>query len=289
VKIFLTGTCGFIGKNLYKRLKETYEITTIDFKESDYDPFEFLNIFDKIVAEGDIIIHNGACSSTTETCPYKLNRLNFDYSQTLLKKCIDKNARLIYASSASVYGDGPFKESDVKKPKNLYALSKSMFDDYSQQFKDELTQIVGLRYFNVYGMHEEKKGDMASVVFKFFLQNKNKSKITLFDGSDNFFRDFIYIDDVINITMFFIKNPQYSGIYNCGTGIERSFQDIAKIFNKKYKCKIEYVEMPDYLKGKYQSYTKSNNKKIDTIYEKRRVSLEEGVEKYLGYLDENFH
>jgi len=283
--IFLTGTNGFIGKNIKNYLKiQKYKISCIDFND-EIKPFEFLENFNRLVKEGDVVIHNGACSSTTVDDPFKVNMLNFDYSQKLLKKCIEKKARLIYASSASVYGDGPFIEDAIKKPKNLYALSKSMFDDYSMQFKNFIPQIVGLRYFNVYGPHENHKKDMASVVYKFFHQKKQNNTIKLFKNSDQYNRDFVFIYDVVDMIMFFINNEEYSGIYNCGSGIANSFQDIANIFVKKYNCNIEYVDMPSKLKGKYQKYTLSNNIKINNIFSKNRTTLLSGVTKYIDYLE----
>lgn len=286
-KIVITGSEGFIGRNLKSYFPDAL---TVDFIESaDLNPFEYLEKFNHIHKQGDIVIHNGACSSTTASDPFYVLKVNFDYSQSLLKKCLENKVRLIYASSASVYGDGPFNEKSLKKPKNLYALSKSMFDDYSSQFLDKGIQIVGLRYFNVYGRYEDNKKEMASVPFKLHQQVKKENVIKIFEGSENYLRDFIHIDDIVSIIKFFIKHSEHSGIYNCGTGIERSFQDIANIFQEKYSCKIEYIKMPDILKGKYQKFTKSDNSKINAIFDGSRISLEVGIKKYLEYLDENFH
>lgn len=282
-KIIITGSEGFIGRNLKKKYKSA---TTVDFAEgADYKPFDFLNKFNSIVSENDVILHNGACSSTTENNPFYLTKVNFDYSQCLLKKCLEYNVRLIYASSASVYGDGPFIENAIKKPKNLYALSKSMFDDYAGQFLNKKNQITGLRYFNVYGPGEEDKNDMASVMYKFYNQAKSDREIKLFKGSGKFLRDFIYIDDVLDVIDFFIKN-NISGVYNVGTGVARSFFEIAKIYEDKINCKIKKIEMPAHLIGKYQKFTCANNESILKIYSKNFHSLEQGIEKYLKYLNE---
>jgi ADP-L-glycero-D-manno-heptose 6-epimerase len=280
--IILTGTDGFIGKNILEMFEgKTKDILTVDFN-SEIDPFQFLKRFQAgHFKDLDTIIHNGACSDTTCGDPYFIMKRNFEYSLSLFKECLKQNVRLIYASSASVYGDGPFSESSNKTPKNLYALSKSMFDDYVGAFS---SNAVGLRYFNVYGKYEETKGNMASVVYKFFNQKKD-GKIKLFENSDRFLRDFIHIDDICSLTSQVYENRNISGIFNIGTGKERSFQDIASIFVDRYDVEIEYVRMPDILKGKYQKYTKSDNVKIGSILPHKYLSLEDGVNKYLDYLE----
>jgi ADP-L-glycero-D-manno-heptose 6-epimerase len=285
--IVVTGAAGFIGRNLLERLtmESHEEILTVDFEGCHLDPFEFLNQF----ANGDLqittIFHNGACSSTTAADPNYVMTRNFDYTMQLQKLCIQFGTRLIYASSASVYGDGPFNEEAQTKPKNLYAISKSIFDLYGFAFRKQCKQLVGLRYFNVYGKFEENKGSMSSVVYKFFKQSESGDDIKLFEGSDRFFRDFIHIDDVVEANLFFYNNPQFSGIYNVGTGVERSFLDIANIFKQKYKIGIETIEVPQELVGKYQRYTKSDNHKISKIFKYKYKTLEQGVNKYLSYLE----
>jgi len=284
--IGVTGAAGFIGRNLIERLEEETEesIIAVDLLNPFMDPFEFLEF---IVSHGDeisIIFHNGACSDTTVTDPNYVMKYNAEYSIVLLRLCIQHNIRLIYASSASVYGDGPFTEETLHKPKNLYALSKSIFDSYSSAFVPQSSQIVGLRYFNVFGKYEENKGEMASVVYKFFNQIKNGT-IKLFENSSDYLRDFIHVDDVIEVNLFFYHNPIYQGIYNVGTSEERSFEDIANIFKINYGTDIEYVKMPPKLVGKYQAYTKSDNTKIRTIFPHTYKTLEQGVEKYLSYLE----
>ena len=280
--IVLTGTDGFIGRNILEMFEgKTKDLLTVDFK-SEIDPFQFLKRFQAgHFKHLDTIIHNGACSDTTCSDPYFIMKRNFEYSLSLFKECLKQNVRLIYASSASVYGDLPFSESSNKVAKNLYALSKSMFDDYVGAFP---SNAVGLRYFNVYGKYEETKGNMASVVYKFFNQKKD-GKIKLFQNSDRFLRDFIHIDDICSLTSQVYENRNISGIFNIGTGKERSFQDIANIFVDRYDVEIEYVRMPDILKGKYQKYTKSDNDKIGSILPHKYLSLEDGVNKYLDYLE----
>ena len=291
-RIIVTGASGFIGQNICIKYKNAIKV---DFdkkflgkhEEKIIDPFYFLENFNTIVKKGDIIVHNGACSSTKVTDPFYVNKVNFEYSMNLLKKCIQFQARLIYASSASVYGDGPFSEDSFKKPKNLYALSKSMFDDYAMQFLDHVPQVVGLRYFNVYGPHEHKKKDMASVVMKFFIQNKINNRIKIFNNSENYRRDFVHVKDILKIINFFVENKEVNGIYNCGTGEDRSFRDIAEIFKQRYNSEIEYIEMPHELVGKYQKYTKSDNNKLSSIFSSSRIELSEGVNDYISFLEKN--
>jgi|TARA_R110000787_G_scaffold127453_1_gene238901 ADP-L-glycero-D-manno-heptose 6-epimerase len=287
--IVVTGAAGFIGKNLVEKLSSITdeEILQVDYLDH-MSPSDFLynlqkDFFDNPIS---VIFHNGACSDTTVSDPSYVMERNFDYSVSLLKICIERGLRLIYASSASVYGDGPFIEDSSSNPKNLYALSKSMFDDYSQSFINNIPQLVGLRYFNVYGKYEENKGNMASVVYKFYNQLEG-GEITLFKNSDKYLRDFVHVDDIVSMNIKFFLNPKISGLFNIGTGAERSFEDIAGIFKKRYKVSIKYIEMPEKLKGKYQKFTKSDNTKLLKSFSHEFFSLEQGVEKYLNYLEKS--
>lgn len=288
--LVVTGADGFIGSNLVKYLSEATnkKVLSVDYTNNNRNlhwchPSDFL-ASDFYLKDAEVVFHNGASSSTTANDPFLVMHRNFDYSVELLKRCMEFKIRMIYASSASVYGDGPFAEFSPKNPKNLYALSKAMFDDYSSLFQSHMPQLVGLRYFNVYGKGEHRKGDMASVVYKFFHQHKKNGEIQLFEGSEHYYRDFVYIDDVVGITMHFYENDN-SGIYNVGCGKERSFLDIANIFVERYGTKIKNIPMPNELYGKYQMFTASENEKLDSIYGSKRTSLEEGVNKYLDYLE----
>ena len=296
--IVITGGAGFIGWNLYQSLKDTHSILLVDFEDAFkengregctvMDPLMFLAELGRedFASKIDVILHNGACSDTTVTDPFHMMTVNFDYSVSLLKYCIMHQIRLIYASSASVYGDGPFEEHATSDPKNMYALSKSMFDEYARCFQPFLPQLAGLRYFNVYGNYEDHKDNMSSVAYKFFNQSKSDDKtIKLFEGSDNFLRDFIHVDDVVAINKKFLENQNLGGIYNVGTGTERSFTDIAKIVSKRYNSKIEYIDMPEKLRGKSQKYTKSDNTRLSSMIDHKFLTLEEGVAKYLDFLE----
>jgi len=284
--IIVTGARGFVGRNLVEKLKQITKkkIVTVDFYEPHMNPLVLFDFLEHNGSQVEVIFHNGACSDTTESSLFHMMGRNTDYTIDLVRACIRYDIRLIYASSASVYGDGPYVETSDYRPKNLYATSKSVVDLYCSMLFGKTSQLVGLRYFNAYGKYEENKDHMASVVYKFFNQMKS-GKIQLFNNSHNYKRDFIYIDDVVDMNLFFYDNPQYNGIYNIGTGVERSFLDIANIFLEKYDVEIEYIPMPVELVGKYQSYTRSDNSKISKICDHKYRTLEEGVLKYLSYLE----
>ena len=283
--LVVTGAAGFIGRNLVEKLRKTSnkKVITVDFVNSHMHPMVLFDFIEHNKDKIEIIFHNGACSDTTETALKYIMGQNTDYTIDLIRACMKYNIRLIYASSASVYGDGPFVESALCKPKNLYAMSKSTVDIYCDMLFGKTSQIIGLRYFNVYGRYEEKKGHMASVVYKFYDQMKS-GKIKLFENSHKYLRDFIHVDDVVDWNLFFYNNPSHSGVYNVGTGIERSFLDIANIFKEKYNVEIEDIPMPSSLVGKYQAYTKSDNSKILDLRDHKYKTLEEGVNRYLSYL-----
>ena len=202
---------------------------------------------------------------------------------------------LIYASSASVYGAGKiFKESvEYEDPINLYAYSKFKFDQLVRQelIKSE-TQIVGLRYFNVYGPQEQHKGTMASVAFHLHSQLKDNEEIKLFEGSEGYDdgeqrRDFIYVEDVVKVNLWFLKNQKVSGIFNVGTGKSQTFNEVAhSVINWNKRGKINYVPFPEKLKGAYQSYTQANISKLrEAGYKDEFLNVQEGVKKYLDRLE----
>ena len=291
----VTGASGFIGTHVYNHFGSTFEnIIACDHNlkvpKLTLSPPELLKFLDTR-NDIEVVFHQGACSDTTCYDPHYMFEKNLDYSVDLLKKCLEKNIRLIYASSAAVYGNGPFAEKTLCDPKNIYATSKYLFDQYAKCFmgKKDTPQIVGLRYFNVYGPHEAHKENMASVVYQFFNQIKKDNKIKIFKNSESYLRDFINIEDIIKVNNHFLEKKNISGIYNCGTGKARSFYDIARIMQKRYDCEIEEIAMPSHLKDKYQTYTCSDDSYIRNVgeYKKSFLSLEEGIKKYIEFLEAN--
>ena len=297
--IVITGAAGFIGWNIYQSLKHVRDIVLVDFtdrfvdefmpKHAIIDPFTFLEKLknDSYAKQIEIIIHQGACSDTTIYDPSFMMKHNFDYSLSVLQACLKHNIRLIYASSASVYGDGPFHEQAYLNPKNVYANSKRVFDDYVESFtvQKDTPQIVGLRYFNVYGPMEHRKMSMSSVINQFKSQIDASGEIKIFKGSNRFLRDFVYIEDIISINRHFIDNKQISGTFNCGTGIAEAFSAIPEIMSNYYKFKVSEINMPAALQNKYQKFTRADTDKLRLIanYKKPFHSLHGGIDKYVQF------
>ena len=307
--IIVTGGAGFIGSNIIKALNERgrEDILVVDNLENaekhrnlntlfiaDFvDKREFLELLPKL-GKVKTIFHQGACSSTTETDGVYMMNNNYRFSKTLLHHCLEHQVALLYASSASVYGNGEngFREERAcEYPLNVYAFSKFMFDNYVRRIRQQYnpaTQIVGLRYFNVYGYQENHKGSMASVVYHFYRQLQEGSAMKLFDGSEDFRRDFIFIKDVVDVNMHFYERGT-SGIYNCGTGLARSFADIARIIQKlEPTATIEAIPFPDHLLGKYQTYTQADSHNLrEAGYRVPFTSLEDGVITYYRMLQQH--
>ena len=312
--IIVTGSNGFIGSNLIKGLNKIgyKDIIAVDdhdnpeLKENivhceiqDYlEIDEFLLKLQKNQVEGKklkAIFHQGACSNTMEWDAEYLYKNNFLYSKELLNLSRQSNTPLIYASSASVYGNGKvFEESlENENPINLYAYSKFKFDQLVRhELRGSDTQIVGLRYFNVYGPQEQHKGNMASVAYHLHSQLKENDEIKLFEGSDGYGdgeqrRDFIYVDDIIKVNLWFMENTNISGIFNLGTGKSQTFNDVAEaVINWNKKGKIEYIQFPEKLKGAYQSFTEANISKLrEAGYKEEFLDVQEGVKHYLNTLE----
>lgn len=309
--IIVTGGLGFIGYNLIqhlnsigisdiiiienlkksnsvdiklRRLKNIKFIDLLDRENIDWNSFFTSSTFKKFRC----IFHLGACTDTTEKNINYLLENNYEWTKKLIYIAHQYGIRMIYASSASVYGNKNYavNEEDQPDPLNYYAYSKFLIDNYflNSILSKMKSNIVGLRYFNVYGPHEENKNNMSSVIFKFFNQIRKEGKIYLFEGSENFRRDFIYVEDIIKINIFFMNN-EYSGIYNCGTGKSESFLNVAKIFIEKIGYgEIEFIPFPENLKHHYQTFTQANNKKLLNIMNIKFTTLQEGIEKYLEYL-----
>jgi ADP-L-glycero-D-manno-heptose 6-epimerase len=307
--IIVTGGAGFIGSNLVRRLNQEgiEDILVVDnlsdsVKHLNLNTLYFTDFIDKRsfleqlpgIENIEAIFHQGACSSTTETDGRYMMSNNYEYSKELLHFCLKRDIDFLYASSASVYGNGTNGFSETRQceyPLNVYAFSKYLFDNYVRRILKENSpesQVLGLRYFNVYGPQENHKGDMASVMFKFYNQLKQGENMKLFEGSENFLRDFIYVEDVTKVNLHFFQSKK-SGIYNCGTGQARSFSDIAHIVQQlKDGAKIEIVPFPDHLRGKYQTFTESDMTDLRKAgYQKEFFSLEEGVSKYYEMLKKN--
>ena len=242
--IILTGANGFIGKKFLEKLTGK-EVIKVEKNNSWHFRQTLFNYQWKDV---ELIIHQGAISSTTCTNLQAIHYFNVEFTEWLCQEAIKHQIPMKYASSASVYGN----TSDTINPLNYYAISKVISDYWVQDHMDEFKLIQGFRYFNVYGDGEDHKEDQASPVSKFTKQIKEEGKLKLFEGSDKFLRDFICVDDIAEIVL---NNDKPSGIYDLGTSNPVSFQTVAECVSKKYNGEIEYVPFPDHLKGKYQDYT----------------------------------
>lgn len=312
--IIVTGGAGFIGSNLCLGLnKRGYDdILVVDnltngIKYKNMLTCQIRDYLDKEsfllkLSHGffraetiEAIFHLGACSATTEWNGKYMMENNYEYSKVLFHYCQQHKIPFIYASSAAVYGgETNFKESlEFEAPLNVYGYSKFQFDQYVRHYQ-ALTdsQVVGLRYFNVYGPREAHKGSMASVAFHFNQQVKEQQKVCLFAGTDGYAngqqrRDFVYVSDVVDVNLWFFDNPITSGIYNVGTGRSQTFNDIAQavIAYHQYGA-IEYIPFPAHLKGYYQSFTEANLEKLRAAgCHQHFKSVEEGVQLYLEWLN----
>ena len=306
--IIVTGGAGFIGSNIIKGLNDhgVSDILVVDNLEKaekhlNLNRLKFLDFVDKrdfdftsfLSNENvDAVFHEGACADTVESNGRYMMKNNYEYSKQLLDASIDNNVKFIYASSASTYGNGTdgFKEnSECEYPLNIYAYSKFLFDQYVRKVLDAgvPSQVVGLRYFNVYGEQENHKGRMASLVFKLFHQAKAGNDLEIFEGSKEFLRDFIYVKDVVDMNLHLL-NKDDSGIFNAGTGKARSFLDIAKVVSDHTSKKIVTIPFPEDLKGKYQKFTEADMSKfIATGYSKPFTSLEDGIKSYIANLEKS--
>jgi len=299
--IAITGAAGFIGWNLYLKLRDHHEVILVDFPEKFekeftpdcmvMDPFAFVEKLKSplFASKFTTIYHQGACSDTMNYNVKYMMRHNFDYSHDLLHRCMENSINLIYASSAAIYGIGrttPLYEDMQCFPRNIYAKSKKIFDDYALTFIDKSeSQIVGLRYFNVYGPWEHRKNKMSSVVNQFKKQIDSDKKIKIFEKSNKYFRDFVYVDDVISVNTHFGENEKISGIFNCGSGEAKPFSDIPKHLAKHYNFEIEEIKMPKKLEDKYQKYTQANLNRLTHMgrYRAPMLSLKEGIQRYVEF------
>jgi ADP-L-glycero-D-manno-heptose 6-epimerase len=270
MRVLVTGSEGFIGKNLCEFLaKRGIDVEGCDLKNgSRFNPN--LNGF-------DAVIHLAANSSTTETNIAKIIKENFEFSKVIYNLCSSNNIKFQYSSSASVYGNSKtFQEDQFCSPLNPYGFSKYMFDCW---LLNSTHPYQGLRYFNVYGKHEEHKGDQASPIHKFSQQAQKNGKIKVFKNSEKMKRDFVCVEDVCE-AHYRLLHSDASGVFNVGTGSNISFLDVANIFCDKYGATIETIKMPKQLKQHYQYKTKSDNTRlIDAIGDIEWRSVEEYVKK----------
>ena len=311
----VTGGAGFIGSNIIKALnsKGIRNILLVDdltdgkkcLNLSDLDIADYMDMYDFLDAikndtlgiKPTAVFHEGACSATTEWDGKFVMNVNYQYSKAVLDFCLKHGAAFSYASSASVYGSGPvFQESrENEKPLNMYAYSKFQFDQYIRAvLPTAKSQIVGFRYFNVYGPREQHKGSMASVAFHLrnqVLAGENPKLFGTYDGYEEGgqSRDFIYVEDLVNTKLWFMENATKSGIFNLGTGNAEPFRTIAETVIEHYgKGDIEYIPFPEHLKGVYQSFTQADITKLrDAGYTGTFRGLAQGVKNYLTWLDSN--
>lgn len=304
--ILLTGGAGFIGSNILEALNEKgiSDILVVDNlhhgeKHLNLNDRQFIDYLPKerLLAEInnlgsiDLVIHQGACAVTTEKNGAYMMENNYEYAKQLLKFCVRNKVPLIYASSAAVYGNGERgfdDQSDDFYPLNVYAYSKLLFDRMVRGLlknRENTAPVTGLRYFNVFGPGEHHKGDMASVPYKFFRQWQEGKTISLFEGSEGFYRDFIFVQDVVNIVMHFMQQP-ISGIFNAGTGMSRSFQDVADAFVKECPgANVRHIPFPSHLIGKYQRFTQADVVRLQSAgYDKPSTTLEDGIKLYMKWL-----
>ena len=325
--IVVTGGAGFIGANLVHALnaRGTSDIVVVDnlrnaakFRNltdcevADYiDKRDFLSAIESGAWRTRVkaVFHEGACSDTMEHDGVYMMQNNFEYSKSLLHFCQNKKIPFLYASSAAVYGGGKvFRESrGCEAPLNIYGYSKFLFDQYVRRMWPKRTaQIVGFRYFNVYGEREQHKERMASVAFHHFNQFRQHGKVKLFAGSDGYGngeqrRDFISVEDVVAVNFYFLDRPKKSGIFNVGTGRSQPFNDVAlAVINAMRRTRgeaalslaqaqetgnIDYVPFPEALKGKYQSYTQADIGALRKAgYRKEFLTVEQGVARYVEQL-----
>ena len=317
--IVVTGGAGFIGSNIVHALNLRGEsnILIVDnlgkgdkyknliglkFREYMHmdDFMHEIENDDIFFAEDiDVIFHEGACSDTMEYDVNFMMKVNYEYSKKLLDFCIDEDTPFIYASSASTYGDGQkgFREiEECENALNPYAFSKLMFDRYVRSIladDDFMPSIIGLRYFNVYGAQERHKGRMASIVYQMYQQVKQTGVIKLFKGSDGYEdgeqrRDFISVEDVVKVNLWAYDDEEIvSGIYNCGTGQAHTFNEVARAVIKSLgKGKIEYIDFPAELQGKYQSFTQADTSNlISAGYDGGFTDFEKSIADYCKFLD----
>ncbi|KZE32641.1 ADP-glyceromanno-heptose 6-epimerase precursor [Crenobacter luteus] len=328
MSIVVTGAAGFIGSNLVKALNErgVTDIIAVDnltrgdkFKNlvdceiAHYvDKRDFLALVADGAYDGEIsaILHQGACSDTMNHDGKYMMENNYQYTLALFNFCQDEEIPFLYASSAATYGKGSVfrEEREHEGPLNVYGYSKFLFDQVlRQRMAEGLTaQVAGFRYFNVYGPREQHKDRMASVAFHNFNQYRETGKVKLFGANDGWgdgeqSRDFVSVEDVVKVNLYFLDHPEKSGIFNLGSGRAQPFNDVAvATVNacRRHEGKpalslselveqgiLEYIAFPDALKGKYQSFTQADIGKLRAAgYDADFLTVEQGVDRYVDWL-----
>jgi len=321
--LLVTGAAGFIGSNLVKALNQRGESRIIAVDDLTHGD-KFSNLVDceiddywdkdtalKNLAHSNVggsiraVLHQGACSDTTERNGRFMLDANFRYSAELLEFCRLRRIPFIFASSAAVYGANRHCEetAECEAPLNVYGYSKLLFDRYLRRRWDNRTaQVVGLRYFNVYGPREQHKGRMASVAWHFFEQFQNSGRVRLFAGSHGYAngeqrRDFVSVEDCVKVNLYFLDHAERSGIFNVGTGRAQSFNDVAAtVINTVRRAHghaqrsisemvaagcVEYIAFPEDLKGKYQAYTQADLGALRAAgYAEPFLTVQLGVQRY---------
>jgi ADP-L-glycero-D-manno-heptose 6-epimerase len=310
--LIVTGGAGFIGSNIVRGLnaRGRNDIVVVDDLT---DGRKFVNIVDCSIADywdkSDLfkrladcaeppqaIIHQGACAVTTEWNGRYMLAENYEYSVNVLEYCRKNGVPLIYASSAAIYGASTrFREDDpaLERPLNVYGYSKLLFDRYVRaKVVAGDPQVVGLRYFNVYGPGEAHKGAMASVVWHLSRQIAESGELRLFEGSHGCGdgeqrRDFIHVDDIVDIVLWFLDHPETSGVFNAGTGKSATFNELARAVIDYYgRGSIRYIPFPPALESSYQSFTEADVEALRTAgYTAAFTNIRAGVAKYLAALE----
>ena len=336
-RIVVTGAAGFIGSNIIKGLnaRGLDDIIAVDdltqgdkfrnlanLRIADYvDAADFYDAYaDGHYGQIEAVFHEGACSDTMETNGKYMMANNYTLSWHLFQACQKRGARLLYASSAATYGGSDtFREEPAfEHPLNVYGYSKLLFDqrmrrecgaDFHRTRAGRTHQVVGFRYFNVYGPHEQHKGRMASVAFHQFHQFQKEGKVKLFGDYGGYpgggqMRDFVYVDDVVAVNLWFFDHPAQSGIYNLGSGRAQPFNDVAITVVNTLRTQqgeapltleqavsgglIEYIPFPDALRGKYQCYTQADLTALrSTGCQHVFADVQTGVQRYVQWLAGN--
>jgi len=328
MRVVVTGAAGMIGSNLLHGLNAVGidDVIAVDdlsdgakFRNllgariSDYfDKDDFYGRFERgEFGRVDAVLHQGACSDTMQHDGRFMLEQNYRCSKTLLDTCQRRGVRLLYASSAATYGgsSGFREEPGFERPLNVYGYSKLLFDDVVRRMLPAAaSQVAGLRYFNVYGPREQHKGRMASVAFHHFNQFRETGRVRLFGeyggyGPGAHSRDFVFVDDVVAVNLWFLRHPERSGVFNLGTGRAQPFNDVAHATVNALRARagqaplaledmvrqglVEYIAFPDALAGKYQCHTQADLTLLRAAgCDLRFADVASGVLRYVGWLAE---